>query len=56
MIEQLIQYQIEYLNIIKEFSKKDKKYEEYLLLFDKIEILLKKNKKYKKQKKENLLF
>ena len=45
MIEQLIQYQIEYLNIIKEFSKKDKKYEEYLLLFDKIEILLKKNKK-----------
>lgn len=45
MIEQLRQYQIEYLNIIKEFSKQGRKYEEYLLLFDKIEILLKKNKK-----------
>lgn len=44
MIEQLRQYQIEYLNIIKEFSKQDRKYEEYLLLFDKIEILLKKKK------------
>ena len=30
MIEQLRQYQIEYLNIIKEFSKQDRKYEEYL--------------------------
>lgn len=45
MLEQLKQYQIEYLNIIKEFNSEERNYEEYLLLFDKIEILLKKNKK-----------
>lgn len=45
MLEQLKQYQIEYLNIIKEFNCEERNYEEYLLLFDKIEILLKKNKK-----------
>lgn len=45
MLEQIKQYQIEYLNIIKEFDSEERNYEEYLLLFDRIEILLKKNKK-----------
>lgn len=45
MIEQIKLYQQEYLTLIKEFITKERNYNEYLMLSDKIEILLKKHKK-----------
>lgn len=45
MLEHIKSYQLEYIKIIKDFQTQDRKYDEYMLLVDKIEILLKKNKK-----------
>lgn len=45
MLEQIKLYQQEYLKLVKEFLKKERNYNEYLILSDKIEILLKRNKK-----------
>lgn len=45
MIEHIIAYQKEYISILKEFIKQNRNYNDYLLLLDKIELLLKKNKK-----------
>ena len=45
MIENIITYQQEYLEILKKFKKDKKEYDDYLLLLDEIELLLKKNKK-----------
>lgn len=45
MIENIISYQTEYLNILKEFQKHTSLYDDYLLLLDKVELLLKRNKK-----------
>lgn len=40
-----MQYQLEYLYLIKDFNNCSREYEDYLLLFDKVEILLKRKKK-----------
>ncbi len=45
MIENIIAYQQNYLEILKEFKKNKNEYDDYLLLLDKIELLLKRNKK-----------
>lgn len=45
MIENIIAYQREYFEIINEFKKNENTYDDYLLLLDKIELLLKRNKK-----------
>ena len=45
MIENIITYQQEYLEILKKFKKDKKEYDDYLLLLDEIELLLKRNKK-----------
>ncbi len=45
MIENIIAYQIEYFEIINEFKKNENTYDDYLLLLDKVELLLKRNKK-----------
>ena len=45
MIENIITYQQEYLEILKKFKKDNKEYDDYLLLLDEIELLLKRNKK-----------
>ena len=45
MIENIIAYQREYFEIINEFKKNENTYDDYLLLLDKVELLLKKNKK-----------
>lgn len=45
MIENIIAYQREYFEIINEFKKNENTYDDYLLLLDKVELLLKRNKK-----------
>lgn len=45
MIENVIAYQREYFEIINEFKKNENTYDDYLLLLDKVEFLLKRNKK-----------
>lgn len=45
MLEHIKKYQCEYINLLKQFKKKKRDYDEYLLLFDKVELLLKKTKK-----------
>ncbi len=45
MIENIISYQTEYINILKEFKKQSRLYDEYLLLLDRVELLLKRNKR-----------
>lgn len=45
MIENIITYQQEYLEILQKFKKDKKEYDDYLLLLDEIELLLKRNKK-----------
>ena len=40
MIENIIAYQREYFEIINEFKKNENTYDDYLLLLDKIELLL----------------
>jgi len=45
MIENIITYQQEYLKILQKFKKNKKEYDDYLLLLDEIELLLKRNKK-----------
>lgn len=45
MIENIITYQQEYLKILQKFKKDKKEYDDYLLLLDEIELLLKRNKK-----------
>ena len=45
MIENIITYQQEYLEILKKFKKSKKEYDDYLFLLDKIELLLRRNKK-----------
>lgn len=45
MLENIISYQKEYISILKDFIKQNRDYDDYLLLLDKIELLLKKNKK-----------
>ena len=45
MIENIIAYQREYFEIINEFKKNENTYDDYLFLLDKIELLLKRNKK-----------
>lgn len=45
MIENIIAYQREYFEIINNFKKNKNTYDDYLLLLDKVELLLKKNKK-----------
>lgn len=45
MIENIIKYQKEYLTLLEKFQKEDNYYDDYLLLIDKVELLLKRNKK-----------